>query len=165
MEEKPLGQALLICKETGNQIHVEPVTPISPWPTETDEEEPATPMVLQKTFTIKMPKKIQKAFTRLLKNTQKLPRKLKKACRHIKMETMFKSNFMGKYERKVIGTVWFHTKDGYPYTKYVRRAISKAHSKMRDAIRREQKEDLKRLKENKEYLAQKIKEIQDGPQR
>lgn len=57
----------------------------------------------------------------------KLPRKLKKAFKHIVVMTpvlVLQNKSSNTY--KVVGTEYFGTKDGYPYTKMVRKAINMA---------------------------------------
>ena len=123
MEEKPQG--ILISVETGQLI---PVTPIQ-WPledTDTDEAitEPAEPMRFSQSFTLKLPKKQLKKVLSYYKAATKLPRKMKKACKHIKIEnSIVVTERRGKSE--TVSGVLSHTKDGYPYTKWVRKVIGK----------------------------------------
>ena len=98
---------------------------INPWPTEPDEEEPAQPMVFHNSVTIKLTKKDKLAFKRLMRKQSKVPRKLKKALKHVgffklPMEEIETENGLS-YKQ----TVGFGPKDGYPCTKWVNRACLK----------------------------------------
>ncbi len=119
-------QAFLISKETGQIIEATPLTEIAPkpWPTD-DISEPEPPMVFTNTVTFKMSKKAARDFKRLMKRSGKVPRKLKKALKHVgfyklPMERIETENGIGFKQ-----TVGFGPKDGYPCTKWVRKAIAK----------------------------------------
>ena len=131
MEEKPIGQALFISKETGKQIRVDLAEPVKPWPT----SEPGgyvndTPcQKVSGELVIKSKKAPSfKLFQMFVYGWHKLPRKMKKAFKHIQKDmpvVVVERN--GK--RKIFGGIMFHTKDGYPYTKWVRKTIGKAFYK------------------------------------
>ena len=109
----------------GVLVSIEPMMDIKPWPTEPAEEEPAQPMVFNKTFTFKLPKKDSLVFKRMLRRQNKVPRKLKKALKHVgffklPMEEIETENGLS-YKQ----TVGFGPKDGYPCTKWVNRACLK----------------------------------------
>lgn len=141
MEEKPLGQALLICKDTGKQVKLNLAEPVKPWPTfEPGGYVNDTPC---QEFSGEIVVKIKNAptfrqFQKLLKRRSKLPRKLKKAVKHIQLVTP-----IGVIEKtkehtyQVIATEYFKTKNGYPYTKWVRKAIriaTKERKKMIEVV-------------------------------
>lgn len=122
-------QAFLISKETGQMIEATPLTEIDPKPWPIDdieiETEPEQPMVFNKTVTFKMTKKDQQAFKRLMRKQSKVPRKLKKALKHVgffklPMERVETQNGVSFKQ-----TVGFGPKDGYPCTKWVNRACLK----------------------------------------
>ena len=126
-------QAFLISKETGQMIEATPLTEITPkpWPiddieTETEPEPPKS-LTLSGTFTLKTKMKAnqRRKLIRAFSGKQKLPRKLKKALRHVgfftgEMKRIETANGFG-YEQDA----WFGPKDGYPWTKYVNRACLK----------------------------------------
>lgn len=128
MEEKPLGQALLICKDTGKQVRLDLAAPIEQWPTPRPggyvNDNPCTKLSVE--FVIKSPwHPSYMLYERLVYGWTKLPRKMKKAFKHIKRERpIVVIERKGKSE--VVGGILFHTKDGYPYTKWVRKVIGKA---------------------------------------
>lgn len=133
-------QGFLISKETGQMIEATPLTEIAPkpWPIEPIDDiegedafvtEPEQPMVFNKTVTFKMTKKGQQAFKRLMRKQSKVPRKLKKALRHVgffqfPMERVETQNGVAFKQ-----TVGFGPKDGYPCTKWVNRACLKLKAK------------------------------------
>ena len=126
----------------GVSVSIEPALDIKPWPTEPAEEEPATPKVFRKTFTFKMTKKDQQAFKRLMRKQSKVPRKLKKALRHVgffqlPMERVETQNGVAFKQ-----TTWFGPKDGYPCTKWVNRACLKLKANAMLIIERQFKEHL-----------------------
>ena len=128
MEEKPIGQALFINKETGKQIRFDLAAPIEPWPTPGPggyvNDKPCQKFSGE--FVVKTKKTPSYwLLQRMMYGWRKLPRKMKKAFKHIKRESdvvVIERN--GKYE--ILGGIYFHTKDGYPYTKWVRKVIGKA---------------------------------------
>ena len=76
-------------------------------------------------ITFKMSKKAARDFKRLMKRSGKVPRKLKKALKHVgffklPMERIETENGIGFKQ-----TVGFGPKDGYPCTKWVNRACLK----------------------------------------
>ena len=84
-------QAFLISKETGRMIEATPLTEIAPkpWPiddieTETEPEPPKS-LTLSGTFTLKTKMKAnqRRKLIRAFSGKQKLPRKLKKALKHV----------------------------------------------------------------------------------
>jgi hypothetical protein len=82
-------------------------------------------MVFNKTVTFKLPKKDSLVFKRMLRRQNKLPRKLKKALKHVgffklPMERVETQNGVAFKQ-----TVGFGPKDGYPCTKWVNRACLK----------------------------------------
>lgn len=128
MEEKPLGQALLICKDTGKQVKLNLADPIEPWPTPSPggyvNDNPCTK--LSGEFVIKSPwHPSYMLYERLVYGWTKLPRKMKKAFKHI---NRFRPVVVVEHkgEHHVLGGISFNTKDGYPYTKWVRKTIGKA---------------------------------------
>ncbi len=122
-------QAFLISKETGQMIAATPLTEIvpKPWPIDDIEieTEPEPPKVFTNTVTFKMSKKAARDFKRLMKRSGKVPRKLKKALKHVgffqlPMERVETQNGVAFKQ-----TVGFGPKDGYPCTKWVNRACLK----------------------------------------
>ena len=113
-------QAFLISKETGQMIEATPLTEITPkpWPID-DINEPEPPMVFTNTVTVKMSKKAARNFKRL----NKMPRKLKKAFRHIGLvfgpmtKTREGRSFVVRQD------MWIGPKDGYPKTKWIMKAL------------------------------------------
>lgn len=102
-----------------------------PWPTDDIEgaeafvNESEEPKVFTKTFTFKMTKKDTLAWKRMFRRQNKLPRKLKKALRHVgffqlPMERVEIENGVAFKQ-----TVGFGPKDGYPCTKWVNKACLK----------------------------------------
>ncbi len=125
MNETVLRRAILMDQKTGQQFEVNLQSDINPWPTEPDEEELAQPMVFHNSVTFKMTKKDQQAFKRLMRKQSKVPRKLKKALKHVgffktPMERVETENGVAFKQ-----TVGFGPKDGYPCTKWVKRACLK----------------------------------------
>lgn len=125
MNETVLPRAILMDQKTGQQFEVNLQSDINPWPTEPDEEELAQPMVFHNSVTFKMTKKDQQAFKRLMRKQSKVPRKLKKALKHVgffklPMERIETQNGVAFKQ-----TVGFGPKDGYPCTKWVKRACLK----------------------------------------
>ena len=128
----PLPQAVLIPLVKAHQppqgvsVFIEPVMDINPWPTEPAEEEPAQPMVIHNSFTFNMPKKKAQAIKRELRRQTevKLPRKLKKACKHIRVETpVVVAKRPGEDKHKIFAGLCMFTINGYPQTKWVLKAF------------------------------------------
>lgn len=128
MEEKPLGQAKILFMPTGEQIpfgeiddHITPFPELGPF--HLVNENPFTTQ-----FTIEFDIKKGpsfRLFNQLVYGWRKLPRKMKKAYKHIKREdpvTVVKRQ--GEYT--IFGGIYYYTIDGYPYTKWVRKVIRKA---------------------------------------
>lgn len=128
-------QAFLISKETGQMIEATPLTEITPkpWPiddieTETEPEPPKS-LTLSGTFTLKTKMKAnqRRKLIRALSGKQKLPRKLKKACRHI--HHVNHQKFIEPKDEndplsfEIIGYQGFVKNKGYPHTKWVTKAI------------------------------------------
>ena len=125
MNEQILPRAILMDLKTGQQFDVNLQSDIQPFPTEPAEEAPAAPLVFHKTVTFKATKKDKLAFKRLMRKSNKVPRKLKKALRHVgffrlPMERVETENGFAFKQ-----TVGFGPKDGYPCTKWVNRACLK----------------------------------------
>lgn len=126
-------QAFLVSKETGQIIEATPLTEIAPkpWPIDDIEgedafvTEPEQPMVFNKTVTFKMTKKDQQAFKRLMRKQSKVPRKLKKALRHVGFFQLPIERVETQNGIAFKQTVGFGPKDGYPCTKWVNRACLK----------------------------------------
>ena len=125
MNETVLPRAILMDLKTGQQFEVNLQSDINPWPTEPDEEEPAQPMVFNKTVTFKMTKKDQQAFKRLMRKQSKVPRKLKKALKHVGFFQLPMERIETENGFALKQTVGFGPKDGYPCTKWVNRACIK----------------------------------------
>lgn len=122
-------QAFLISKDTGQMIEATPLTEITPkpWPTD-DINEPEPPKVFTNTVTFKMSKKAARDFKRFMKRSGKMPRKLKKALKHVgffqlPMECIETENGVAFKQ-----TVGYGPKDGYPCTKWVNRACLKLYA-------------------------------------
>lgn len=114
----------------GVSVFIEPMTDIKPWPTEPAEEEPATPRVFRKTFSFKVTEKDKKAFKRMMRRECKIPRKLKKACRHIYLP--YSKPTIHDVVKGPDGTIscvgfvsGYRIKPGYPHTKWARKAVAK----------------------------------------
>ena len=100
-----------------------------PWPTDDIEfesdTEPEPPMVFTKSFTVKVSKKTARDFKRLKKRSGKLPRKLKKALKHVGFFKLPLERVETENGVAFKQTVGFGPKDGYPCTKWVNRACLK----------------------------------------
>lgn len=138
-------QGFLINKETGQMIEATPLTEITPkpWPIDDIETEtdPEPPMIFTNTVTFKMSKKAARDFKRLMKRSGKVPRKLKKALKHVgffklPMERVETQNGVAFKQ-----TVGFGPKDGYPCTKWVNRACLKLKANAILIIKRQIKTD------------------------
>lgn len=112
----------------GVSVTIEPAIDIKPFPTEPSEEEPAMLKVFRKTITFKMTEKDKRAFKRTMRRHCKIPRKLKKAGRHIYLP--YSKPTIHDVVRQPDGTVCcigyvsgYRIKPGYPRTKWIRKAI------------------------------------------
>lgn len=118
-----IPKAILMDKESGRQFKAIPLSEIKPWPTGPVEEDSQTPPLFHKTITIQMSKKDSKSFRRLLRRDIKLPRKLKKAFRHI---GIFEDPMVVEKDGNSISykqSFWFGPKNGYPKTKWIKKAL------------------------------------------
>lgn len=90
---------------------------------------------LQK-FEFKVPS-VPKHFPKRLCRGHKLPRKLKKACTHIQIEIKTKTPERPTPDLffRSFTVVYFRTKDGYPFTKWIHKAIGKAQHEMKVSSR------------------------------
>lgn len=124
-------QAFLISKDTGQMVEVTPMTEIvpKPWPIDdvefVPEPEPQKSLTLSGTFTLKkkMNDNQRRKLIRALSGKQKLPRKLKKAFKHLehkepRFEKIKMPNGIGAIVHMEIGP-----KEGYPHTKWIRKAV------------------------------------------
>lgn len=124
-------QALLISKETRQMIEATALTEIAPKPWPIDdigietELEPPKSLTLSGTFTLKtkMKSNQRRKLIRAFSGKQKLPRKLKKALKHLELkEPRFEEikipNGVGSIAHMEIGP-----KEGYPHTKWARKAL------------------------------------------
>lgn len=125
MNETVLPRAILMDQKTGQQFEVNLQSDINPWPTEPDEEELAQPMVFHNSVTFKLTKKDKLAFKRLMRKHNKVPRKLKKALKHVGFFTGEMRRFETENGSSFEQTAWFGPKDCYPCTKWVNRACLK----------------------------------------
>lgn len=132
-------QAFLISKETGQMIEATPLTEITPkpWPIDdiegedafVTESEPPKSLTLSGTFTLKTKMKAnqRRKLIRALSGKQKLPRKLKKACRHI--HHVNNQKFIEPKDKndplsfEIIGYQGFVKNKDYPHTRWVTKAI------------------------------------------
>lgn len=121
----------------GVSVSIEPALDIKPWPTEPAEEEPATPKVFRKTITFKMTEKDKRAFKRMMRKHKKLPRKLKKALHHVGFFKTPMERIETEHGAAYKQTVGFAPKDGYPCTKWVKRACLKLKSEAIFVIERQ----------------------------
>lgn len=102
-----------------------------PWPTDDIEgaeafvNESEEPKVFNKTVTFTMSKKDTLAWKRMLRRQNKLPRKLKKALRHVGFFQLPMERVETENGVVFKHTVGFGPKDGYPCTKWVNRACLK----------------------------------------
>ena len=131
-------QAFLISKETGQMIEATPLTEIAPkpWPiddikTETEPEPPKS-LTLSDTFTLKTKMKAnqRRKLIRALSGKLKLPRKLKKAFKHLeykrpRFEEIKMPNGIGSIAHMEIGP-----KEGYPHTKWIWKAVHLLRKRM-----------------------------------
>lgn len=131
-------QAFLISKETGQMIAATPLTEITPkpWPiddieTETEPEPPKS-LTLSGTFTLKTKMKAnqRRKLIRAFSGKQKLPRKLKKALKHLELkkprfEEIKIPNGVGSIAHMEIGP-----KEGYPHTKWIWKAVHLLRKRM-----------------------------------
>ncbi len=136
--EPGIVQGFLINKETGQMIAATPLTEIAPkpWPiddieTETEPEPPKS-LTLSGTFTLKTKMKAnqRRKLIRALSGKQKLPRKLKKAFKHLeykrpRFEEIKMPNGVGSIAHMEIGP-----KEGYPHTKWIWKAVHLLRKRM-----------------------------------
>ena len=131
-------QGFLISKETGQMIEATPLTEIAPKPWPIDdieietEPEPPKSLTLSGTFTLKTKMKAnqRRKLIRALSGKQKLPRKLKKAFKHLeykrpRFEEIKMPNGVGSIAHMEIGP-----KEGYPHTKWIRKAVNLLRKRM-----------------------------------
>ena len=125
-------QAFLISKETGQIIEATPVSEIvTPWPIDDNDcmeyDEKQNPLNFTIDFTIRKPMKSnqRRKLIRALSGKQKLPRKLKKALRHVERIEMPIQRIETENGFAFEKTIAFGPKDGYPLTKWVNRACLK----------------------------------------
>ena len=113
-------QGLLISKD---QI-IDP----KPWPTDDIEggeafaNESEEPKVFIKSFTFKMSEKANREFKRFMKRSSKLPRKLKKAWKHLYVGFPHEKVEKAPVGHSTVALEPLGTKDGYPRTRCVRKA-------------------------------------------
>lgn len=102
-----------------------------PWPTDDIEggeafaNESEEPKVFTKAFTFKMSEKANREFKRFMKRSSKVPRKLKKALKHLGFFQLPMERIETENGFAFKQTVGFGPKDGYPCTKWVNRACLK----------------------------------------
>lgn len=141
-------QAFLISKETGQMIEATPLTEIAPKPWPIDdieietEPEPPKSLTLSGTFTLKTKMKAnqRRKLIRAFSGKQKLPRKLKKAGRHIYLP--YSKPTIHDVVRQPDGTVCcigyvsgYRIKPGYPHTKWARKALAKINRSVERSIK------------------------------
>lgn len=124
----------------GVSVSIEPAMDIKPWPTEPAEETPAEPKVFRKTFSLKMTEKDKRAFKRAMRRHCKIPRKLKKACRHIYLPyskpTIYDTVRQPDGTVSCIGYVsGYRIKPGYPHTKWARKALARINRNVERSIK------------------------------
>lgn len=123
----------------GISMPFEPID-IKPFPTEPSEEEPAEPKVFRKTITFKMTEKDKRAFMRTMRRHCKIPRKLKKAGRHIYLPyskpTIYDTVRQPDGTVSCIGYVsGYRIKPGYPHTKWARKALARINRSVERSIK------------------------------
>lgn len=123
----------------GVSVSIEPAMDIKSWPTEPAEKAPTKPLVFRKTFSFKMTEKDKRAFKRAMRRHCKIPRKLKKACRHIYLP--YSKPTIHDVVRQPDGTVCcigfvsgYRIKPGYPHTKWARKALAKINRSVERSI-------------------------------
>lgn len=123
----------------GVSVSIEPAMDIKSWPTEPAEKAPTEPLVFRKTFSFKMTEKDKRAFKRAMRRHCKIPRKLKKACRHIYLP--YSKPTIHDVVRQPDGTVCcigfvsgYRIKPGYPHTKWARKALAKINRSVERSI-------------------------------
>lgn len=139
MNEVYIPKVILIDKESGKQFEVNMQSAFKPWPTEQAEEEPAPRTVYNKTFTVKISKKAKMAFKKLLKRQKKMPRKLKKACHHLHYmnnQVIIEHTDERPFRYEIVGYQGFIQNDGYPRTKWIRKAIRMGNKIVNEAAMR-----------------------------
>ena len=122
------------------QIHMEPVTPIEPWPAlEPGGYVNSEPITLKHSgeFVFKASKTELRKMRKLLFGKRKVPRKLKKAFKHIQLVTPIGIVEETKEHKfQIIATEYYKTRNGYPYTKWVRKAIRIATKERQEMLGR-----------------------------
>lgn len=118
---------------------MEPVIPISTWPTETADEESETAKVFRHkvTFSIKIPKKKQRFFLKKHLFITKLPRKLKKGVRHLE-DTEIGDFFVENKDGAIIHKsplMHFRIKKGYPHTKWAKKGLRMINTRVVNYLR------------------------------
>lgn len=139
MNEVYIPKAILIDKESEKQFEVNMQSAFKPWPTEQAEEEPALRTVYNKTFTVKISKKARVAFKKLLKRQKKMPRKLKKACHHLHYmnnQVIIEHTDERPFRYEIVGYQGFIQNNGYPRTKWIRKAIRMGNKIVNEAAMR-----------------------------
>ena len=139
MNEVYIPKAILIDKESGKQFEVNMQSAFKPWSTEQAEEEPVLRTVYNKTFTVKISKKASVAFKKLLKRQKKMPRKLKKACHHLHYmnnQVIIEHTDERPFRYEIVGYQGFIQNDGYPRTKWIRKAIRMGNKIVNEAAMR-----------------------------
>ena len=138
-------QGFLISKETGQMIEATPLTEIipKPWPiddieTETEPQPPKS-LTFSGTFTLKtkMNANQRRKLIKALSGKQKLPRKLKKALKHVGFFQLPMERVETQKGVAFKQTVGFGPKDGYPCTKWVNCACLKLKAQALMLIQRE----------------------------
>lgn len=139
MEEKPLGQAQVLFMPNGEQIpfgeiddHITQFPKLEPggWVNDSPFPKFSGEVVIK---TKKTP--LFRQFQKLLYGRRKLPRKLKKAFKHIQLVTPIEIVEETKEHKfQIIATEYYKTRNGYPYTKWVRKAIRIATKERQEMI-------------------------------
>ena len=124
----------------GVSVSIEPAMDIKSWPTEPAEEAPAEPKVFRKTISLKMTEKDKRAFKRAMRRHCKIPRKLKKACRHIYLPyskpTIYDTVRQPDGTVSCIGYVsGYRIKPGFPHTKWARKALARINRNVESSIK------------------------------
>ena len=139
MNEVYIPKAILIDKESGKQFEVNMQSAFKPWPTEQAEEESALRTVYNKTFTVKISKKDSIAFKKLLRRHKKIHRKLKKAWQHIHYMNdlvMIEHRDERPFRYEFVGYQGFVKNNGYPRTKWIKKAIRMGNKIVTEAAMR-----------------------------
>lgn len=98
-----------------------------PWPTDPvlGDAEPEDPIRIVKQFTIKLPKEKQKILFRTFRRFTKMPRKLKKAAKHIVQRKIGDFSMKDQDGTLVAKSPMIHyeIEKGYPHTKWARKSL------------------------------------------